>query len=212
MPLRLPLGELTPEATDDLLAGGFRRSGDFFYRTQCPQCHECHPTRVDVEQFQWTRSLRRVLQRGRRDLTFRWGPVQVDDRRVDLYNMHRKCRHLELDDRRIDVDDYRAFLVDSRCQTRELAIRLDGQLIAVSIVDIGKSSVSAVYTYFDPSAGRFCPGTLAILEQISWARTTGRQWVYLGMYVELNRHLNYKSRFVPQERLEKGEWRPYAVR
>jgi len=206
MPLRLPVGTVTPEVTDRLLELGFRRSGEFVYRTQCPSCEQCEPTRVDVHRFQYTRSLRRVLARGRRDLVMRWGKVQLDPRRVWMFNQHRLARGLSLQDGPVDGEAYRSFLIDTCCCTKELAVYRGDDLIAVAVVDVGRTSVSAVYTHFDPEAGRYSLGTLAVLEQIEWARQTGRRWVYLGMYVASNPHLNYKARFAPQQRLQQGEW------
>ena len=106
----------------------------------------------------------------------------------------------------IDAESYRSFLIDTCCDTMELAISLGDELVAVSIVDVGKSSTSAVYTHFDPAASRYSLGTYAILEQIEWAKATGRKYVYLGMYVAANRHLNYKARFAPQQRLSRDRW------
>ncbi|MCH5372551.1 MAG: hypothetical protein JJ992_01135, partial [Planctomycetes bacterium] len=59
----------------------------------------------------------------------------------------------------------------------ELAIYLEQRLIAVSIVDVGAQSTSAVYTFFDPAEKRFSLGTLAILKQVQWAQQTDRQFV-----------------------------------
>ncbi|WP_246151791.1 arginyltransferase [Rubripirellula reticaptiva] len=206
MPLRLPLGVVTPAITDELLANGFRRSGDLVYRTQCPECTECKPTRIEVDKFKLTSSMRRVINRGSRELTCHWNPPSVDDGRVALFNKHRHLRELGADTELISKDSYRSFLVDSCCDTRELAICLDDKLIAVAIVDAGQSSVSAVYTYFDPDASRFSLGTFAILKQIEWAKQTERRYVYLGMYVSANAHLNYKARFAPQQRYQDDVW------
>ena len=205
MPLRLPVGTVTPEVTDHLLEMGYRRSGDFVYRAQCPSCNECKPTRVLVDQFQWSSSLRRVLNRGDRELSFRWGLPSVDRARIEMFNAHRAARSLGSGDE-IDADSYRAFLADTCCETKELAIFKADQLVAVSIIDIGSRSTSAVYTHFDPAAGRYSLGTLAVLKQIQFAQRTGRRFVYLGMYVAANRHLNYKARFGPQQRLDGGNW------
>ncbi|MGB0598604.1 MAG: arginyltransferase [Rubripirellula sp.] len=209
MPLQLPAGEVLPETTDQILEMGYRRSGEFLYRTQCPTCDQCKPTRVDINRFRCTRSLRRVIQRGRRDLRIELGQPQFNQRRVDLFNQHRRDRDLAQSDAPVDVEAYRSFLVNSCCLSAELAIYRGDNLIAVSIFDVGQTSTSAVYTYFDPAEGRYSLGTLAVLEQIQWGRQTGRQWTYLGMYVAANSHLNYKARFAPQQRLEKGQWIDY---
>lgn len=212
LPLQLPMNAVCPTEMDDLLAAGYRRSGEFVYRTQCPACQQCEPTRVNVHRFRYTKSLRRVLKRGRRDLTIHWGRPRVDATRIEMFNRHRVQRDLTLDDGSVDAEGYAAFLVNSCCPTRELAIYQDDRLVAVSIVDLGQSSLSAVYTHFDPDASRYCLGTLAVLEQIEWAKETKREWVYLGMYVAANRHLNYKSRFTPQQRLSGNCWREFDDR
>ena len=206
MPLRLPVGSVTPVVTDQLLAMGYRRSGDFVYRPQCPSCSECKATRIDVLRFQLTTSMRRVQKQGDRDLTYRWGQPHVDAKRVWLFNQHRSLRGLGQGSGPIDAESYRSFLVDTCCDTVELAVSLGDQLVAIAIVDAGKTSTSAVYTHFDPAASRYSLGTYAILKQIQWAKETGRRLVYLGMYVAANRHLNYKARFMPQQRLFGDQW------
>lgn len=209
MPLRLPVGPVTPEVTDQWLAMGFRRSGDFVYRAECPACNECKPTRIDLDEFEMSGSMRRVFNRGGRDLQCHWGPPKVDERRIWLFNQHRAVRNLGSPNEAINAVSYRSFLSDTCCDTRELAVTLGGQLVAIAIVDVGATSTSAVYTHFDPAASRYSLGTFAILKQVQWARRTGRRYVYLGMYVRDNQHLNYKARFLPQQRLEGDEWITY---
>ena len=205
MPLQLPVGNVSPQVTDRLLELGYRRSGDFVYRTQCPSCNECKPTRIDVSKFRVTRSMTRVLQRGDRDLTCRWGPAEVDQRRVQMFNDHRAARNLG-EGAPVDIMSYRSFLGDSCCDTTELSVYLRDQMVAISIMDVGETSTSAVYTHFAPAASCYSLGTYAILKQIQWAIATGRQFLYLGMYVADNQHLNYKARFLPQQRLCDGVW------
>ena len=205
MPLRLPVGKVTPEITDQLLESGYRRSGDFVYRTQCPSCTECLPTRIRAQNFPFSKSMRRVLAKGNRELTSTWDKPVVDSRRVELFNLHREKRELGTGDL-VDAESYRSFLVESCCNTNELRMFLGDELVAVAIVDIGLESVSAVYTFFDPSQQRLSLGTYALLRTIQWAAEFERMYVYLGMYVEENRHLNYKARFSPQQRLIDGAW------
>ncbi|MEM9645031.1 MAG: arginyltransferase [Planctomycetota bacterium] len=206
MPLELPLGSIPNSFTDEFLEGGYRRSGEFIYRTRCPRCSECKPTRLDVGKFFMSSSFRRVLRRGDRELSCGWGEPAVDASRVRLFNEHRRQRGLNVDSDDVDADGYHSFLVATFGIALELTVWDGDHLVAVSIIDLGAKSLSAVYTMFDPDYSRFSPGTYAILKQIEFAQRTGRQYVYLGMYVGNNRHLNYKSRYQPQERLEQGVW------
>ena len=210
MPLRLPVSSITPAVTDELLELGFRRSGEFVYRPECPACQACQSTRIEVGRFHWTKSFRRVLRRGDRLLRCRWGQPQIDRRRVALFNEHRQQRGLEITGSDVDSEAYRSFLVDSCLRSEELAIEQDGRLVAVAIVDVGQRSFSAVYTYFDPAAGRLSLGTYAILKQVERAQQENREFLYLGMHVAENHHLNYKARFLPQQRLVGGRWQDIA--
>ncbi len=209
MPLRLPIGNVSLDITDQMLAMGFRRSGDFVYQAQCPACQECRPTRIDVTKFHWSKSFKRVLNRGDRELACQWGAPMVDAQRTAMFNEHRRQRNLGLYDEPIDEDDYRAFLSDTCCDTKELSIRIADELIAISVFDCGRISTSAVYTHFRPQWSRYSLGTYAVLKQIEWAFQTDRRYVYLGMYVADNNHLNYKARFKPQQRLMDEKWEDF---
>ena len=206
MPLELAFFPVSPVTADQLLAGGYRRSGIFLYRTRCPDCVACEPTRIELDKFRIRASMRRVLRRGGRDLKCRWGRPQVDDERVELFNRHRRLRGLGSGQAAADPDDYRAFLVETPLDSWELAIEREGRLVGVAIVDQAADSLSAVYTYFDPAEKRYSLGTLAILRQVERGRTLGLRYLYLGMYVSENRHLNYKGKFLPQQRYRHGRW------
>jgi arginine-tRNA-protein transferase len=206
MPLEYPRTPLSPVDLDRLLELGYRRTGPMVYQTHCPTCQSCIPTRVDVDAFRLTRSMRRILNRGDRELELDWGKPVVDPERVRLFNEHRLQRGLSRNGT-VEASDYHEFLVATCVRSMELSFRCQGRLIGSAIMDLGCEAINAVYTHFDPDYGRFSIGTLAVLKQIQLARETGRRFVYLGLYVASNPHLNYKHRFRPQQRLLEGEWR-----
>lgn len=207
MPLILPARLISLEEFDHMLAHGLRRSGYFTYFTACDGCSACEPTRVEVARFRWNYSWRRILKRGDQELRMHCAKPGISEEKLHLFNIHRDNRELGRGDRSYEAADYEGFLVDSCCaSTMELQFRKDGQLVAVSIVDCGAESLSAVYTYFDPAFDKLSLGTYAIIKQLLLAEGTGRKYVYLGMYVAQNRHLSYKARFKPQERLIDGRW------
>lgn len=205
MPLEYPREKLMPSDLDRLLELGYRRTGSLLYRTHCPDCQQCLPTRVDTGTFEITRSMKRILNRGERELKMTWGRALVDPERLRLFNEHRAERELSQNGP-ADLADYHEFLVATCVETAELTFHIDGKLIGIAIVDLGDNSLNAVYTHFDPDYGRYSIGTLAVLKQIQLARQTGRKYVYLGLYVADNSHLNYKRRFRPQQRLIGGNW------
>lgn len=208
-PLRVSERKLRKEELDAALAEGDRRQGVFLYRPSCPACNACEPIRIDVERFTLTPSLRRVLSRGDRVLTVRIGPAIADEERARLYSRHKWERGLAAagETPEVDVAAYRSFLVETCCDTFELACRYKGDLVAVAVADRGREALSAVYCAYDPALSNLSLGTYCILKEIEACRQWGLRYLYLGLYVADCRHLAYKARFLPHERLIAGVWR-----
>src|ERR1700712_162143 len=57
------VGERAPELNELLTHGGFRRSQCIAYRPACDGCRACVSVRVLVDEFQPTRSMKRVQER-----------------------------------------------------------------------------------------------------------------------------------------------------
>lgn len=142
-------------------------------------------------------------------LSAQLAPAIVDSARVALMNKHRIQRGLAQGGQAVDESGYSAFLLNSPCQTLELSLWLDSQLIAISVMDVGQYALSAVYCFFDPAASRLSPGTYAILKQLELIPQLGRRWLYLGYYVAENTHLNYKANYRPHQRLLESEWQDH---
>lgn len=205
-PLRLPLAPLTPEAFDAQLAEGDRRAGPLLYRTACPACSACEALRVPVGAFVPTRSQQRVLRRNG-DLDVEVGPPVVDAVRLELFNRHSRERGLgDGDD--LDADGYFQQFAASCVDTSEVRYLVGGRLVAVSILDFGRRAASSVYHYFDPDESARSLGVYSVLREIELCRGRGVEWYYLGYWVGECRHLRYKARYRPHERLVGGAWVP----
>lgn len=201
----MPLGPVAASQFDRLLEEGDRRSGRLLYRTRCPSCNACQPLRVPTGRFVATRNQRRVL-RHNEDIEVAIGAPQVDEARVNLYNRHRHERDLARSESQLTADQYRSWLVSSCVPTVEVAYRVGGELVAVSVLDVGQYAVSSVYHYFNPDHARRSLGVFSALWEIAWSRLNGRQWYYLGFYVEDCGHLSYKAGYFPHQRKIDGRW------
>lgn len=206
MPLCMPLAKITPAQTDLRLKRGYRRTGEFLYQTNCPKCNACESIRVDVEAFKFSRNARRVINRGNRKFTQIVGELQADVERVALFNKHRRARGLAKRDTDIDMEEYIWGFVRSCLDSFEISYRYNDELVAVAICDLGRNSLSAVYTYYDPEFPKDSIGTYSVLKQLEFCAARRIEHLYLGYYVEGSPHMIYKSRFVPHERLIDGEW------
>ncbi|MFP6683084.1 MAG: arginyltransferase [Polyangiaceae bacterium] len=209
LPLRLPLRNLTRKEMSDRLEHGDRRQGRLLYRTDCPTCRACEPIRIDVEAFRPNRSQRRVWRRGRDTIALQVGPVEIDERRAELFNLHKRDRGLNRDDTDRGVAAYAAFLGHSCCQSFEMRYSVDDEVLGIAIVDRAIDSMSAVYFYYHPKFCNLSPGIFSILEQIEMCRSQGLKYLYLGLYIAECQSMAYKSRFMPHERRIDGEWQRF---
>lgn len=205
-PLRMPLRALTGEELDQRLDDGDRRYGRFLYRQRCPACRACEALRVDVPAFRPSRSQRRVQRKGDARLSVEVGPVLVDEARVALFNEHESRRGLRRRPEPLTVEAYERFLVDTCADGVELRYHDGDRLVGIAVADRGATSLSAVYTYYDPDLEPLSPGTYSILAQVELCRAWKLRWLYLGLYVGACAELAYKARYLPHERRIGGVW------
>ena len=76
----------------------------------------------------------------------------------------------------------------------------------VALTDVLSDGLSMVYSFFDPEEGDRSLGTYMILDHIERAQSMGLPYVYLGYWVPGSRKMDYKGRFLPQERLMPSGW------
>jgi arginine-tRNA-protein transferase len=79
-------------------------------------------------------------------------------------------------------------------------------LLAVALTDVLSDGLSMVYSFFDSHESMRSLGTFMILEHIERAKRMGLLYVYLGYWVQGSRKMDYKGRFLPQQRLTADGW------
>ena len=210
------VGERAPELNDLLTHGGFRRSQSIAYRPACESCRACVSVRVVVDAFRATRSMRRILDLNG-DLV---GEMRVPVPTSEQYSVFRgylDSRHRDGGLADMTVLDYAMMVEDSHVETRIIEYRRRGPdthvtgrgagaLLGVALTDVLGDGLSMVYSFFDPDASARSLGTFMILDHIARARRLGLSYVYLGYWVKGSKKMDYKGRFLPQERLMPEGW------
>jgi len=210
------VGERAPELNDLLTHGGFRRSQSIAYRPACETCRACVSVRVVVEDFRPTRSMRRVLDRNSDLVAEMRVPVPTSEQ-YSVFRGYLDSRHRDGGMADMTVLDYAMMVEDSHVETRIVEFRRrgpdsritgrgNGPLLGVALTDVLSDGLSMVYSFFDPDAGERSLGTFIILDHIARARRLGLPYVYLGYWVKGSKKMDYKGRFMPQERLTGDGW------
>jgi len=210
------LGERAAELNDLLTHGGFRRSQSIAYRPACETCRACISVRVVAESFRPTRSMRRILERNN-DLTTEMRVTAPTSEQYSVFRSYLDARHRDGGMADMTVLDYAMMVEDSHVETRMIEYRLrprartsgrsSGQLLAVALTDVLSDGLSMVYSFFDSEEASRSLGTFMILDHIARARRMGLAYVYLGYWVQGSRKMDYKGRFLPQERLTPDGWK-----
>jgi arginyl-tRNA--protein-N-Asp/Glu arginylyltransferase len=208
------VGERAADLNDLLTQGGFRRSQSIAYRPACENCRACISVRVLVDEFRPTRSLRRVRQRNA-DVSGEMRVATPTSEQYGVFRAYLDARHPDGDMADMTLLDYAMMIEDSHVNTCLVEYRRRspengcgrrGDLLAVALTDILNDGLSMVYSFFQPEEGRRSLGTLMILDHIARARRMGLGYVYLGYWVCGSRKMDYKARFLPQERLGPDGW------
>ena len=208
------VGDRAPGLNDLLTHGGFRRSQSIAYRPACETCRACVSVRVVAEDFVPTRSMRRVELRND-DIVGEMRSAVPSSEQYSIFRAYLDSRHRDGGMADMTVLDYAMMVEDSHVETRMVEYRLrspsgsgrrSGQLIAVALTDVLNDGLSMVYSFFEPDYENRSLGTLMILDHIERARSMKLPYVYLGYWVRGSRKMDYKSRFLPQERLSSQGW------
>jgi len=82
--------------------------------------------------------------------------------------------------------------------------KIDGCLVAVSVLDILPSGLSGVYFFYSPEITFLSPGVLSAIKEIEFIQkhlSSNFKYYYMGFYVDNCQKMRYKGEFQPSELL-----------
>jgi arginine-tRNA-protein transferase len=161
--------------------------------------------------------MRRILERNH-DLVGDMRAAVPTSEQYSVFRSYLDSRHRNGGMADMTVLDYAMMVEDSHVETRMIEYRRrgpdssingrgTGELLAVALSDVLADGLSMVYSFFEADQADRSPGTFMILDHITRARRMGLPYVYLGYWVAGSRKMDYKGRFLPQERLTAEGWR-----
>ena len=195
------VGRDTNQLHDLLSASGFRRSQSIVYKPACENCQSCIPVRVRVDDFQETRSLKRIEARNA-DLSTRVQAPLATTEQFAVFHAYQQSRHADSGMASMDYGDYRDMIEDTTVDTAVVEFRdRRGGLVAACLTDRMGDGFSLCYSFFDPNASQRSLGTHMVLWHVRAAEGLGMPFVYLGYWIAESPKMSYKTRFQPLEGL-----------
>jgi arginyl-tRNA--protein-N-Asp/Glu arginylyltransferase len=194
-----------------LSQAGFRRSQNIAYRPACDGCSACVSVRVPVNTFALSRGFRRNLN-ANADIDTAVVKSQATSEQYSLFRAYIDSRHGDGGMADMTVLDFSAMVDDNFVDSRLVEYRVrtashdNGRLIAAVLIDVLGDGISMIYSFYDPDEQKRGLGTFMILDNIARVRRLGLPYLYLGYWVRGSRKMDYKSRYLPQERLTADGW------
>ena len=194
----------TPKNYGWLMANGFRRSGDQIYRPNCPTCNACQSVRVITDEFVPSKSQKRLLKKNKEfaievsnDFSSNYYP---------LFETYINTLHTDGSMYPASIEQFHSFLKCNLSPQLFLEIWHQGELVSVAVTDVLPNSLSAVYTFYQPSYRKQSMGMYSILQQIELCKTLAKPYLYLGYQIDDCQKMNYKTKFNPYQRFINNNW------
>ena len=192
------------ESCESLIERGYRRFGKMYFRPICATCNECQSIKIDIKNFEFTKSAKRVMNKAKNIRTFIQKP-NVSQEHLDLFDKYHLYMHEKKGwnySKTTSQHYYSSFVTGHGDFGYEVLYYDDEKLIAVDLIDILQNGVSSIYFYYDPEYAKYSLGKLSLYHQIKYAKNAGKKWIYLGYYVEECPSLSYKSEYTPYVTLQ----------
>jgi len=192
------------ENCQDLIERGFRRFGKMYFRPICADCNECQSIKIDVNNYTFSKSARRVLKKTTHITSLIQSPSLTHEH-LELFEKYHLFMHKKKDwDYNTTTAEhyYNSFVVGHENFGYEVLYYDDDKLIAVDLIDILEEGISSIYFYYNPEYSHLSLGKYSLYNQIKFAKKMNKKWIYLGYYVEDCPSLSYKSQYKPYRTLE----------
>ncbi len=193
------IASCTISECEELIERGFRRFGEMFFRPICTTCHECKTIKIDVLNYNFSKSTRRVLRKAAHIKTHIQKPIMSKEH-LNLFDKYHKYKQQENGwsyDGVVASHYYNSFVEGCGEFGYEVLYFDEDRLVGVDIIDILQNGISSIYFYYDPNYRAYSLGKLSLYNQIIMAKNMNKQWIHLGYYVKDCPSLAYKGDYKP---------------
>ncbi|MCB0661802.1 MAG: GNAT family N-acetyltransferase [Saprospiraceae bacterium] len=209
---RIFLKGIAPEALDQYLAMGWYRMGLTIFTTHFLFFdHEILSAiwlRVPLSNYHFKKSLRKVINKAKSEFTVSYRKANLDEEREALYRKYTTAFKgrlpVTLRSSLLDGENMNPF------NSFEVNVHHGDKLIAYSIFDSGRNSITSITGVYDPDYSQYSLGLFTMLMEIEYAMEHGYEYFYPGYFVPGNERFNYKLRTGQSEfyELKSKSWLP----
>jgi arginine-tRNA-protein transferase len=201
------------KSCEELIQRGYRRFGKMYFRPICATCSECQSIKIDVDNFEFSKSQKRVMKKASFIKNYIQKPTLSHEhlKLFEKYHLHMKDKKEWTYNETSPDHYYNSFVDGDEDFGYEVLYFDENRLIGVDLIDILEDGISSIYFYYDPEYSAYSLGKYSLYKQIEFAKKNSKKWIYLGYYVEECPSLAYKSHYKPYLTLQgrPTEYEPY---
>jgi len=193
--------ECSIELNSKLIQRGWRRFGHYYSRPECETCTACQSMRVSIDDFVFSKSVRRVMKKNKETRVLLRKP-SVSQEHLNLYEKY----HRYMEKKKgweyypLTLESYAdLYAKGSSFYGYEVLYIRDEKLVGVDLVDFLEDGISSIYFFYDPDYAHLFLGKFSLYKQIEMAKERDLSWMYLGYYVEACESLKYKNSYKPNQ-------------
>jgi arginine-tRNA-protein transferase len=187
-----------------MLERGWRRFGKMHFVPECKSCTKCVSMRIDVKNYKFTKSEKRVIRKNQ-DTKLYVRPPSMTIEHLSLYDKYHSFMNSKKDwpYSPCEPQDYLKSYVEGKAEySKEFLYMRDDKLIGVALVDILPKSISSIYCFYDHDYSEYSLGKYSILAQIKIAKELDIPYIYLGYWIKDHFSMGYKESYNPFEVLK----------
>ncbi len=187
-----------------LVERGWRRFGNYYSRPQCFGCNACLNLRIDVKNYTFSHSAKRVFKKAE-GIRYVIQTPTLSREHLELYDTYHQFMQAKRgwNYHELKPQSYHELYVCGAHNFGKEILYFQGEkLIGVDLVDFLDNGLSSIYFFYDPTFQKLSLGRLSIYEQILLAKEYDLEWIYLGYWVQECQSLSYKARYAPYQILQ----------
>ena len=191
---------LPPSVLDEYLSRGwFRMRQSVFtcrYVMGSGVLHTAVWIRVNIENYQFSKSLRKLLAKNDRLFRYEILPMVINDTHHELYERYRENFHSDISE---TIDD--ALFDEDKDIFDSMLINIydHERLVAYSIFDKGSSALESIKGVWDPDYSSYSLGLYSMLLEVQYGQENNFKYYYPGYIAPGCPSFDYKTRMYPYE-------------
>ena len=195
------------EIISELSKNGFRRSYDHMYIPNCENCRECISSRINIDKFFYSKSVKRNLKMNS-DLYLVEDSKNIEKQRYSLFKEYCKIRHQDGQMRFMSFNEFNNFFHGNYNSNKIVdLINKEKKLVGSILLDILNDGLSAVYSFYNPKLKNRGLGKNLILRSLEVLQKNKKKFLYLGYWIKNSKSMNYKTSFKGIELFLNGVWK-----